>query len=140
MILISACLCGCDCKYNGGNNADERCIEMLKSGNAIPVCPEQLGGLNTPRIPAEIVGDKVISKSGADVTKEFLKGANETLKLAKLLNIKKAILKEKSPSCGSRYIYDGSFKGKKIKGEGLTTKILRENGIEVISENDINAN
>lgn len=146
MYLISSCLCGINCKYSGGNNLNEKCLDILKEGKGILICPEQLGGLSTPRLPAEIIGeaknilkgmDKIITKNNIDVTKEFLKGAKETLKIAKLYNINKAILKDGSPSCGVNYIYDGSFTGKKIKGNGLTTEILIENGIEVISDIDI---
>jgi uncharacterized protein YbbK (DUF523 family) len=145
MYLISSCLCGVNCKYSGGNNFNKRCLDLVKSGKGILVCPEQLGGLSTPRKPSEIIGksenilegiDKIIDKSNIDVTKEFLKGAQETLKIANLYNIKKAILKEGSPSCGVNYVYDGSFTGKKIKGHGLTTEILIRNGIEVISDID----
>ena len=143
MYLISSCLCGVNCKYSGGNNLNKKCLELLKEGKGILVCPEQLGGLSTPRLPSEIIGkaesilqgmDKIINKNNIDVTKEFLKGAEETLKIAKLYNIKKAILKDGSPSCGVNYVYDGSFKGKKIKGNGLTAEILIKNGIEVISD------
>lgn len=143
MYLISSCLCGVNCKYSGGNNLNEKCLDLLKEGKGILICPEQLGGLPTPRLPAEIIGkaenilrgmDKIITKNNIDVTNEFLKGAKETLKIAKLYKINKAILKEGSPSCGVNYIYDGSFTGKKIKGNGLTTEILIKNGIEVISD------
>lgn len=143
MYLISSCLCGVNCKYSGGNNLNEKCLDLLKEGKAILVCPEQLGGLPTPRLPAEIIGkaenilrgmDKVITKNNIDVTNEFLNGAKETLKIAKLYKISKAILKEGSPSCGVNYVYDGSFTGEKIKGNGLTTEILIKNGIKVISD------
>jgi uncharacterized protein YbbK (DUF523 family) len=139
-------LCGVNCKYSGGNNLNEKCLKLFKEGKAILVCPEQLGGLSTPRIPAEIKGtpegviskkDKVVTKYNVDVTEEFLKGAYETLYIAKLSNVEKAILKEGSPSCGVNYIYDGSFTGKKIDGKGITATILKENGIEIISELDL---
>ena len=148
MYLISACLCGVNCKYNGLNNLNERCLELLRKGEALLVCPEQLGGLKTPRIPSEILGSaekiiefkegKVISKEGTDVTKEFLKGAEEALKIVKEANIKKAILKEGSPSCGSNFVYDGSFTGNKIKGKGITAYLLEKEGIEIISETELN--
>ena len=147
MYLISACLCGVNCKYNGLNNLNDKCLELLRKGEALLVCPEQLGGLNTPRIPSETLGNakdiielnkgKVINKEGKDVTKEFLKGAKEALKIAKEANIKKAILKESSPSCGSNFVYDGSFTGNKIKGKGITTYLLEKEGIEIISEKDL---
>ena len=145
MYLISSCLCGVNCKYNGSNNLNERCLKLLKEGKAILVCPEQLGGLSTPRTPAEINGtakgviyenDKVITKEGTDVTEAFIKGAMETLHIAKLSNVKAAILKEGSPSCGVNYIYDGSFTGNKVYGKGITANILEENGIEVVSDVD----
>ncbi|MDV4150647.1 DUF523 domain-containing protein [Clostridium sp. AL.422] len=145
MYLISSCLCGVNCKYSGSNNLNERCLKLLKEGKAILVCPEQLGGLSTPRTPAEIKGtakgvinknDKVITKDNIDVTEAFLKGAIETLHIAKLSNVKTAILKEGSPSCGVNYIYDGSFTGTKVCGKGITATILNENGIDVISEVD----
>lgn len=138
MYLISACLAGVDCKYNGRSNENEKVVQIVKSGEAILVCPEQLGGLSTPRPPSEIIiadgNVKVISKDGEDFTKEFLKGAEETLKIAKMMNIKKAILKSKSPSCGLGKIYDGSFSNTLICGDGLTTRLLKENGIEVFDE------
>lgn len=134
MILVSACLLGIDCKYSGDNNLNIELMKFLKDKNYIPICPEQLGGLKTPRKPAEIIGNKIITNEGNDVTENFIKGAEESLKISKIFNSKIAILKERSPSCGSNLIYDGTFKGKKIKGEGITTKLLRENGIEVYSE------
>ncbi|MGQ4832910.1 MAG: DUF523 domain-containing protein [Candidatus Asgardarchaeia archaeon] len=148
MIMVSACLLGINCKYNGGSNYNEKVIELLKKGIfLVPVCPEQLGGLPTPREPAEIInGDgkeviignaRVVTKTGSDVTQEFLKGAQETLKIAKLLNIKTAILKAKSPSCGKGYIYDGSFSHKLKNGDGVTVALLRKNGIKVFSEDEI---
>ena len=146
MYLVSACLCGVNCKYSGKNNFNEECFKLLQDGKAILVCPEQLGGLTTPRRPSEIQGrtseivinniGKVVDNLGDDVTNQFIRGAEEALNIAKQTGIKVAILKEGSPSCGSEYIYDGSFSGKKIKGEGITTFLLKENGIEVISDED----
>ncbi|GAB6170385.1 DUF523 domain-containing protein [Clostridium carnis] len=146
MYLISSCLCGVNCKYNGGNNLNKYCVKLLKAGKAILVCPEQLGGLSTPRIPAEILGtaegvisgkDKVLNKDGRDVTNEFLKGAKETLHIAKESKVKVAILKEGSPSCGVNFIYNGKFNGIKIEGRGITTSILESANIEVISDIDM---
>lgn len=146
MYLISACLCGVNCKYNGSNNINEKCLELFESRKAILICPEELGGLSTPRLPAEIKGevseilmekDRVINNKGEDVSKNFIRGAKEVLKIAKEKNIHKAILKEGSPSCGVNFIYDGNFNGNKIKGCGLTTYILKENGINVISESEL---
>jgi uncharacterized protein YbbK (DUF523 family) len=136
-ILVSACLLGINCKYSGGNNYNEKVLEYIKDKEVIPICPEIYGGLPTPRQASEIINNKVISKNGIDVTNEYQKGAEETLKIAKLLNVKKAILKAKSPSCGSNQIYDGTFTHKKIKGQGVTTELLKEKGIKVISEKDI---
>ena len=150
MYLISACLCGVNCKYNGLNNYNEICDKLLASGKAILVCPEQLGGLPTPRIPSEIIGESsnilnynngsVIDKNGNDVTPQFVKGAKETLQIAKKINIKKAILKDGSPSCGVNYIYDGNFNGTKIKGMGLTAQLLKESSIDIISELELGGN
>lgn len=144
MIIISACLCGCNCKYNGENNKNEQCVKLFKEGKAILICPEQLGGLSTPRTPCEIVENngliKVVNKLDEDLTENFKKGAEEALKLAKLVNAKVAILKESSPSCGSSFIYDGTFSNNKIKGMGITAKKFIENGIRVFSENDIPKN
>lgn len=144
MIIISACLCGCNCKYNGENNKNEQCVKLFKEGKAILICPEQLGGLSTPRTPCEIIENngliKVVNKLDEDLTENFKKGAEEALKLAKLVNAKVAILKENSPSCGSSFIYDGTFSNNKIKGIGITAKKFIENGIKVFSENDIPKN
>lgn len=147
MILVSACLLGINCKYNGDNNKDLKVLEYLKDKEFIIVCPEQLGGMSTPRDPSEIIrldGDavingetSVITNKRLDVTRKFKLGANETLKIAKLYNCTEAILKEGSPSCGSNYIYDGTFTGKKRDGIGVTTSLLKHNGIKVISEKKI---
>jgi uncharacterized protein YbbK (DUF523 family) len=135
MILVSACLCGVNCKYNGKNNLNEECLELLKKGEALLVCPEQLGGLQTPRNPSEIRiidGEtKVFMNDGTDVTENYKRGAEEVLNLAKKLNIKKAILKRKSPSCGCGEIYDGTFTNTLTNGNGITASLLLENGIEV---------
>lgn len=139
MIIISACLAGVNCKYNGGNNLDLRIKKLLTDKKAILVCPEQLGGLPTPRVPCEIVDSvykKVINKNGVDVTEQFIKGANETLKIANSVNAKYAILKSKSPSCGIGEIYDGTFSGKLISGNGITADLLIKNNIKVFNEND----
>ena len=136
-ILCSACLLGVKCRWDGNEKLNKKVIERFKKEILIPVCPEQLGGLPTPREPAEQKGKKIITKSGKDVTKSFKKGAREVLKLAKLLGVKEAILKQKSPSCGCGKIYDGTFSGRTIKGNGVTTALLKRNGIKVISEEDL---
>jgi uncharacterized protein YbbK (DUF523 family) len=139
-MLISACLLGINCKYNGESNYNQQIVELTKDERVIPICPEQLGGLTTPRLPCEIVvreGEKrVIRKDGADVTEAFRKGAEETLKIAKMFNESIAILKTKSPSCGSCQIYDGSFSGRVIEGSGLTAELLADNYIQVFDENN----
>lgn len=141
MMLISACLVGINCKYNGGNNYNKKALELVKKGIAIPICPEQLGGLTTPRNPSEIKTIdnevRVIDNKNNDVTKEFKRGANEVLKLAKILNVDKVILKSKSPSCGIGKIYDGTFSNKLIDGNGILVKLLMDNNIEVIDIEDI---
>ncbi|CDF58462.1 DUF523 domain-containing protein [Thermobrachium celere] len=147
MILISACLLGLCCKYNGGDNKNIKVLEFIKKYPAIPVCPEQLGGLPTPRKPAEIKAEnskdvldgngKVINIEGQDVTDCFVKGAYETLKLAKIYDVKIAILKSKSPSCGCGFIYDGTFRGRLKEGNGITAELLIQNGIKVYSEDDL---
>ncbi|MDP4181417.1 MAG: DUF523 domain-containing protein [Bacillota bacterium] len=147
MIIVSACLAGINCKYNGGNNASKKVIELVKTGKAIPVCPEQLGGGSTPRLKTEISGGSgkdvldancsVLREDGEVLTDVFLKGAQEVLKIAKLVNAEQAILKSKSPSCGVGKIYDGSFTGQLINGNGVTTELLIRNGIKVISEIDV---
>lgn len=135
-ILVSACLLGTNCKYNGKNNYSEELVEYLKDKAVIPICPEIYGGLPTPRIPSEIVGDRVMNKEGLDVTENFKRGAEETLALAKKFNVHKAILKAKSPSCGFGKIYDGTFSDQLISGNGITAELLQQNGIEILTEND----
>lgn len=132
-ILVSACLLGINCKYDGGNNASKEIDEFLKDYEIIPICPEIMGGLPTPRKASEIKNNKVINIEGQDVTKEFEKGAQESLFLAKKYNVKKALLKAKSPSCGNGKIYDGTFTKTIIDGDGKTTQLLKENGIEIIT-------
>ena len=135
--LVSACLLGSNCKYNGLNNKNDKVLEYIKDKNVITICPEIMGGLPIPRTPSEIKDNKVITKEGIDVTNNYYKGAEEVLYLAKLFNIKKALLKSKSPSCGKNKIYDGSFTSSIIEGHGITTKLLIENGIEVITEEEL---
>lgn len=136
-ILISACLLGVNCRFDGGNTYLEEFEQLKEKYNLIPICPEILGGLSTPRESSEIIGNRVLSKSGKDVTKNFEKGANEALKLAKFYNVRYAILKERSPSCGFKEIYDGSFTGKTHKGDGVTASLFKENGIKILGESEI---
>ena len=136
MILVSACLVGINCKYNGKNNYNELVFNLVKDGKAIPLCPEQLGGLTTPRNPSEIkyINGKryVFDNIGNDVTYEFNKGAKEVLEFVKKMNIDKAILQSRSPSCGKGKIYSGNFDGKLIDGNGILVDLLIENGVEII--------
>jgi len=147
MKLISACLVGINCKYDGENNLpdlDPEILEEYKQGKLIPVCPEQLGGLATPRTPAQIQNAsgedvldgkvKILTEKGADLTEQFVKGAKEVLKIAKMLNIKEAVFKQRSPSCGCGQIYDGTFTKTVKRGDGVTTALLKRNGIKIKTE------
>lgn len=131
---VSACLCGFPCRYDGKSKPDERIKALYEEGRALPVCPEKLGGLTTPRTPCEIIDGRVISSDGEDRTNEYLLGSQKVLELCKKHGIKKAILKQNSPSCGSTHIYDGTFSGTLIEGEGCLAALLRKNGIEVTGE------
>src|SRR3989338_7283798 len=137
MKLCSACLLGIKCRYDGKSELNKKAIALSRKEALIPICPEQLGGLPTPREPAELRGNKVVTRSGKDVTGNFAIGAEQVLRLARLFGIKEAILKQRSPSCGCREIYDGSFSGKIIKGHGITASLLKKNGIKVISDKDL---
>ncbi|WP_258360243.1 DUF523 domain-containing protein [Moorella sulfitireducens (nom. illeg.)] len=143
-ILVSACLAGEKCKYSGGHNLVPAIAALVREGKATPVCPETLGGLTIPRPPAEIQGGdghdvlagraRVVDKEGRDVTDAFLRGAVATLAKAREMGTELVVLKEKSPSCGSKLIYDGSFTGTTRPGPGVTAALLREHGFKVISE------
>ena len=139
-VLVSACLIGNNCKYNGSNNKNEKIIEYLKDKEVILVCPEVMGGMEIPRLKSEIVNDekdlKVINENGEDVTSYFIKGADIALNRAVANNVKVAILKEKSPSCGVKKIYNGKFDGTKVDGSGVFTRLLLEKGIKVLTEED----
>jgi len=137
MKIVSACLAGVNCRYNGKNSLNEKVAAMVREGKAVPVCPEQLGGLPTPRENSEIRGSKVFSASGKDETALMKKGSEETLKIAKLVGASEAILKSRSPSCGKGKVYDGSFSGKLVEGNGVTTKLLLKNGIRVLTEEEL---
>ena len=136
-ILISACLVGDNCKYSGGNNLNPKIDALLEKYDLIPFCPEEQGSLPTPRNPSEQRGESVFMDNGKDVTENFLAGAKKALMLCLYLKINIAVLKERSPSCGTHQIYDGSFSGKVIDGMGVTAKLLKENGIKVYSEDEI---
>ena len=138
-LLISACLLGFECKYSGGSNAlDAAALAALRERfRLIPVCPESAGGLPTPRAPSERQGEKVVSKLGQDVTGEYRKGADTALYLARRYGCTRALLKERSPSCGSGAIYDGSFTGNLIPGDGVAAQALKAAGITVLGEKDI---
>lgn len=148
MKLISACLLGIRCAWSCDDEyRNERAIKLSKVETLIPVCPEQLGGLSTPRAPQEIQGGTgddvlngkciVVNKNGQDVTREFTRGAEETLQIARQLSIKEFIAKSGSPSCGCSQIYDGSFCGRLIDGDGVTTALLRRSRIKIIPEEDL---
>ena len=136
-ILVSACLLGVNCRYKGDGKRNERILELSKKHTLIPVCPEQLGGLPTPREPTEQQGGRVINKAGQDVTQAYRSGAEAALYIAKLNHVKFAVLKSRSPSCGSGMIYDGSFSGKLIGGDGVCAALLKQNGIEVFTEDEL---
>ncbi|MGN0493459.1 MAG: DUF523 domain-containing protein [Acutalibacteraceae bacterium] len=136
-ILVSACLLGAACRYDGQSKPDEGVIALKDKYALIPVCPELLGGLSTPRIPCEIKGGRVINRAGEDKTSEYRKGAEEVLRLARLLDCNTAVLKKKSPSCGSGEIYDGSFSGVTVTGDGICAELLKKNGIKIINEEQI---
>jgi len=135
--LCSACLLGINCRYDGKSKPNKKVIQLARREVLIPVCPEQLGGLSTPREPSEQKDKKVISESGKEMTENFQSEARQVLKLAKLLGVEEAILKQRSPSCGNGQIHDGSFSGKIIEGNGITAALLKRNKIKVISEEDL---
>lgn len=136
-ILISACLMGEKCRYDGKSKPNDA-VKLLKEHfELIPVCPEALGGLTVPRTPSEIVGERVLSEDGEDRTEQFIIGAQRALQIAKENGCKYAVMKEKSPSCGSGIIHDGSFSGQLIDGWGIAAKLLRDNGIRVVGESQI---
>lgn len=138
MYIISKCLLGYNCKYSGGNNKNDNILEFSKNNEYIALCPEEIGGLKSPRPPAEIVGDRVINNEGKDVTYEFHKGAELSLKEAveSGKRIEGAILKANSPSCGVGTVYDGTFNHVKVKGDGIFAQKLRSMGIDLKTEED----
>lgn len=144
MILVSSCLAGLKVRYNGTHSLNNGIAKLVEENKAITICPELLGGFSTPREPAEIIGGngedvlngkaKVIEKSGKDVTELYIKGAYATLNKAKDIKATVVVLKEHSPSCGSSMIYNGEFIGEKLEGMGVTSALLKRNGLKVISE------
>ena len=138
-ILVSACLLGMNCRYDGSHNYCPELEKLMEEHILIPVCPERRGGLDTPREPAERQGDRIIARDGSDVTDAYIRGAQETLRLAKEYDCRYAIFKERSPSCGAGVIYDGNFSHTRVPGDGMTTQLLRANGIIVLGESQISA-
>lgn len=136
-MLVSACLLGVSCRYDGKSKGDDRVKALMDKYDLIPVCPEIMGGMPTPRVPSEIKNGRVYGEDGNDVTEYFKKGAEEVLSLAKLYGCKKALLKENSPSCGFGRVYDGSFSKKLVEGNGIAADLLYENGIEIFGEESI---
>jgi Uncharacterized conserved protein len=136
-VLISACLLGVPCRYDG-KSKDTGLEEQYPQLTFVEICPEVMGGLSTPRRPAEISGDRVVTIDGDDVTREFANGAQKTLEVARANDCAVAILKARSPSCGSGLAYDGTFSGKLVTGDGVLTALLKENGIAVFSEENLN--
>ena len=140
MILVSSCLGGIECRYNGSHAASEKIRRLVEEKKAVMVCPELLGGFTTPREPAEDVlkgTTKIVTASGEDVTALYMDGAEKTLAYAKEIGAATVILKENSPSCGSSFIYDGTFSGKKILGDGITSALLKRAGCRVLSEDEL---
>ena len=136
-IVVSSCLLGDNCKYNGGNNYSEKVIKFVEEHEVIPVCPEVLGGLPIPRESAEIVNGVVSLKDGSSVDKKFRDGAEKAIRIVKENNADLVILQSRSPSCGVNTIYDGSFSGKLIPGQGVFSELLKKNGIKVIDVEDL---
>ena len=136
-IAVSSCLLGDNCKYNGGNNYSEKVIKFVEEHEVISVCPEVLGGLPIPRESAEIVNGVVSLKDGSSVDKKFRDGAEKAIRIVKENNADLAILQSRSPSCGVNTIYDGSFSGKLIPGQGVFSELLKKNGIKVIDVEDL---
>ena len=136
-ILVSACLAGIFCRYSGEVESFEPVVDLVRKGLAVPFCPEAHGGLPTPRRPCEILGDKVVDADGVDRTAEFRRGAEEGLRLVKLMGCREAVLKSRSPSCGSGVIYDGTFTSTRVEGDGVFARLLKEHGVVVRTEEDL---
>ena len=135
-VIVSACLLGLKVRYDALSKENKELISLMNEFEFVPVCPEVFGGLPTPRFPSEINGEKVINKEGVDVTSNYLRGAEETLRLCRLYECDTVVLKSKSPSCGKGLIYDGTFTGNLVNGNGVTTDLLLKNGIKVYTEDE----
>jgi len=138
-ILVSACLMGAPCRYDGTAKASPAALRLAERYEIVRVCPEALGGLPTPREPSELRGERVFMRSGRDVTGEYRRGAERALELCRKYDIRTAVLKERSPSCGLGEIFDGTFRQVRIPGSGVTARLLAENGIRVLGESEIAA-
>ena len=137
MIIVSACLVGVNCRYNGKDFSNKKALELFRQGRALPICPEMLGGLLAPRMPAEIVAGKILSSDGSDLTDDYLRGARIAADIVHVAGCRSAILKAKSPTCGYGKIYDGTFSGKVIDGDGVFAAMLREQNVAVYSDENI---
>ena len=136
-LLVSACLLGRNCKYNGGNNYTPAVETLKERYELVPVCPECFGGLPIPHEPSERVGDRVLSRTGEDVTEAFRRGAEKTLETAEKHGAALALLKERSPSCGFGAVYDGTFTGTVVPGDGVAAELLAKNGVAVYGESRV---
>ena len=136
-ILVSACLIGCRCRYDAKLKTCEKVLALAKDNTLIPVCPEQMGGLPTPRHPAERIGSEIVRDDGIDVTAEYTLGAETAVKIAQLCGPDYCILKAGSPACGCGSIHDGNFSGKMIPGDGIAAEYLKKNGFKVITDEDL---
>ena len=136
-ILVSACLLGVSCRYDGKSKPCGAVDALKEKYQLIPICPEVMGGLETPRIPSELKDGRAFRKDGTDITEQCIKGANEALRLAEKFGCKAAVLKERSPSCVSGSIYDGTFTGRVVSGDGIAAAVLKNNGIKVFGESQL---
>jgi uncharacterized protein YbbK (DUF523 family) len=137
MILVSACLAGEACRYDGGATPHPKVLRLAEAGCVVPVCPEVLGGLPVPREPLELKDGRAVRRSGADCTKKLIEGAKKALALGQERGCQRAILKARSPSCGSGRVYDGTFSGRLVPGDGVLAALLKQNGFEVLSEEEL---
>jgi uncharacterized protein YbbK (DUF523 family) len=137
VILVSACLVGVRCRYDGETKAEPRVIALAERATLVPVCPEQLGGMPTPRVRHERVGERIVSESGCDATEAFDRGAQQALVIARICGATRAVLKARSPSCGVGVVYDGTFTGRLMQGDGVLAALLRSEGITSSTEDDL---